>query len=213
MGGIKIYSKDNKIIEQLSSLQISCSDNVSDICIYDCEYGDTDVIFMPCIAIMHSEKNNIPVQFTYAILYPFGMTSVLNTINRILGTNKNSVCDMKRRIQYLLAELGLNSERKGTKYLVDAIYIKINGKSDIMSMKYILGKISEKYCVSICSAERNIRTAVESLFISGNLDVIYNIFGGTINPDKGKTTNYQFISIVAEKCRYCDCFGLNSVIQ
>lgn len=42
-------------------------------------------------------------------------------------------------------------------------------------------------------AERNIRTAVEQVFMNSNSDIVVKYFNGVYDPSKGKATNLNFI--------------------
>lgn len=200
----KVFSHNNTLLKQLSDIRGRLSmDN--DICLYDCEYGDASVISSPCIAIVHSETESLPQGTIYMLLYPFSDATLLKAMNRIAERDSaTGNFGMRKNIKCLFAWLGMPQALRGTKYLVDAVFFKINCKNNDISMKRILGRIADKYSVTANSVERNIRTAVEHLFICGDADKIYRLFGATVDSDKGKTTNYQFISVIAEKCMYND---------
>jgi len=66
-----------------------------------------------------------------------------------------------------------------------------------VSIKSILEEVAQKYSVTPSSVERAMRTAIEYLFRYGNRDKIYSVFGNTVDPDKGKPSNGEFISLMA----------------
>ena len=45
------------------------------------------------------------------------------------------------------------------------------------------------------------RHAVEMTFSAGDVQAIYEIFGNTIDPQRGKPTNGEFIALMAETAR------------
>ena len=49
--------------------------------------------------------------------------------------------------------------------------------------------------------ERAIRHAIEVAWNRGRLETINNLFGYTVQNDKGKPTNSEFIAIIADKLR------------
>ena len=49
--------------------------------------------------------------------------------------------------------------------------------------------------------ERAIRHAIELAWNRGKLETLNNLFGYTIQNDKGKPTNSEFIAIIADKLR------------
>ena len=51
------------------------------------------------------------------------------------------------------------------------------------------------------SVERAIRHAIEVAWNRGKMDTIDELFGYTINAEKGKPTNSEFIALIADKIR------------
>lgn len=49
--------------------------------------------------------------------------------------------------------------------------------------------------------ERSIRHAIETTFNTGDYRAIYELFGNTIDPQRGKPTNGEFIALLAETAR------------
>lgn len=49
--------------------------------------------------------------------------------------------------------------------------------------------------------ERAIRHAIEIAWNRGKLETLENLFGYTVQQDKGKPTNSEFIAIIADKLR------------
>lgn len=49
--------------------------------------------------------------------------------------------------------------------------------------------------------ERSIRHAIETTFNAGDYKAIYEVFGNTIDPQRGKPTNGEFIALLAETAR------------
>ena len=49
--------------------------------------------------------------------------------------------------------------------------------------------------------ERAIRHAIEVAWERGNIDVINDMFGYTIQADKGKPTNSEFIALMSDRIR------------
>lgn len=61
--------------------------------------------------------------------------------------------------------------------------------------------IGAEYGVSPFSVERAVRTAVENTFLQGSLNGIQALFGLSVDADKGKPTNAEFLSMLAEHVR------------
>ena len=61
--------------------------------------------------------------------------------------------------------------------------------------------IAEKYNTTPSRVERAIRHAIEVAWNRGKVETIDKIFGYTIDQNKGKPTNSEFIAMVADKMR------------
>lgn len=109
---------------------------------------------------------------------------------------------LRMRITKIMKELGMSPSLKGYHYIGDAIFMIIKNQEKILQIgKLIYTQIANEYETNICAVERSIRTAIEIVIKNGNIEVIQKIFGYTINPDKGKPTNKEFIVTIAEKIK------------
>ena len=61
--------------------------------------------------------------------------------------------------------------------------------------------IAEKYHTSPSRVERAIRHAIEVAWDRGDLDVLNSYFGYTVNNQRGKPTNSEFIAMIADRLR------------
>ena len=84
----------------------------------------------------------------------------------------------------------------------EAITITINNKDVSHSItKNLYPAVAEKFNSTASRVERSIRHAILVAWSRGQVEVINKIFGYTINPEKGKPTNSQFIAMVADMLR------------
>ena len=73
----------------------------------------------------------------------------------------------------------------------------------------LLGAVTKELYPAIAQAnnttpsrvERAIRHAIEVAWNRGKLETINSLFGYTVQNDKGKPTNSEFIAIIADKLR------------
>jgi two-component system response regulator (stage 0 sporulation protein A) len=100
-------------------------------------------------------------------------------------------------IKEMLDMVGMNRKHKGYQYCVYAIY-------DVLSKNFICG-INEVYRqvafyknTSEESVERSIRYAIECAWQKGSLDSIDSLFGYTVDKERGKPTNSEFIFLLAD---------------
>ena len=71
--------------------------------------------------------------------------------------------------------------------------------AQILPLKFCGYKLlSERFDVDVASVEKDIQNAISSAWLRGDVDVLYREFGETLDENKGKPTNKQFILTAAE---------------
>ncbi len=148
----------------------------------------------------------------YYILKPFDL-EVLNTrIKQLLEGNKTQVTPQvasNTRIRKLdvevtniIHQMGVPAHVKGYQYLRDAIIMVINEVNLLGAVtKELYPMIADKYNTTPSRVERAIRHAIELAWDRGNIEMMNRFFGYTINIERGKPTNSEFIAMVADKLR------------
>ena len=69
--------------------------------------------------------------------------------------------------------------------------------------------VGKKYNISITRVERSIRHAIEVSWNRGDWDLMEEIFGHSVDIDKAKPTNSEFIVTIADKLKL-DTLKINS---
>ena len=67
--------------------------------------------------------------------------------------------------------------------------------------KQLYPDLAKKYKTTPSRVERAIRHAIEVAWNRGQVETVENIFGYTVNSNKGKPTNSEFIAMIADKLR------------
>ena len=141
----------------------------------------------------------------YFMLKPFEMKELESRIKGIINSsiNKNIITnDLKVSLTKLLHELGMPSHIKGYEYIREGIMMLYNDPSIIGGItKELYPEIAEKYNTSVSRVERAIRHAIEVSWNRGNLDLMEEVFGHSVDYDKAKPTNSEFIVTVADKLK------------
>ncbi|ACB85263.1 sporulation transcription factor Spo0A [Natranaerobius thermophilus] len=115
---------------------------------------------------------------------------------------ENNKVDLEAEITDIIHELGVPAHIKGYLYLRKAIMMVIEDPDLLNSVTKILyPKIAETFETTPSRVERAIRHAIEVAWNRNDIETIKNLFGYTINTEKGKPTNSEFIAIVADKLR------------
>ncbi len=102
----------------------------------------------------------------------------------------------------VIHQMGVPAHVKGYQYLRDAIIFvveEVNLMGAVTKELYPL--IAEKYDTTASRVERAIRHAIELAWDRGNVEMMNKYFGYTVNMDKGKPTNSEFIAMVSDKLR------------
>jgi two-component system response regulator (stage 0 sporulation protein A) len=119
------------------------------------------------------------------------------SINKVSKNNNTEAL-----ITNIIHEIGVPAHIKGYIYLREAIGMVI-GNIDLLSAvtKELYPSIAKKYNTTSSRVERAIRHAIEVAWGRGKVDTINSLFGYTINNEKGKPTNSEFIAMIADKLR------------
>ena len=145
----------------------------------------------------------------YYALKPFDLKkleSIIISINDSIKASKELVEIQDKGLQIkvtnLLHELGIPSHIKGYQYIRSAILMVYDNPSFIGGItKQLYPDLSIKFNTSIERVERAIRHAIEVSWIRGDIDLMESIFGHSVDIDKAKPTNSEFIVTIADKLR------------
>lgn len=114
------------------------------------------------------------------------------------NTNKS----LEAKITNIIHEIGVPAHIKGYLYLREAISMVVENIELLSAVtKELYPNIAKQFNTTPSRVERAIRHAIEVAWSRGKVDTINNLFGYTVNTDKGKPTNSEFIAMVADKLR------------
>ena len=145
----------------------------------------------------------------YYALKPFELKSLEDNIIKIMKSKRSSnelieLQDKGIQIQItkLLHELGIPSHIKGYQYIRSAILMVYDNPSFIGGItKELYPDLGAKFNTSIQRVERAIRHAIEVSWLRGDIDLMEEIFGHSVDIDRAKPTNSEFIVTIADKLR------------
>lgn len=129
---------------------------------------------------------------------------IVNKKNENRVTNEQYIFKIKveREVCKILKELGVPASLKGYSYIRLAI-IEMFYNSNLIGRvsKSIYPFIAKSFNSTASRVERAMRHAIDISWNRGNIDVINEIFGYSIDFDKGKPTNSEFISMIADNLK------------
>jgi len=146
---------------------------------------------------------------SYFMLKPFELSDLEDKINSLMqeSSRKNESLDLFNNnlqisITKTLHELGVPSHIKGYQYIREGITL-VYKKPDIIGgiTKELYPEIAKKFDSTVSRVERAIRHAIEVSWNRGNWDLMEEIFGHSVDIDKAKPTNSEFIVTIADKLR------------
>lgn len=143
----------------------------------------------------------------YYILKPFDLLELEKRILETFDiTNSKSInlyqSNLQKSIPNMLHELGMPSHIKGYQYIREGISMIYNNPEIIGGItKELYPDIASKFDTTVSRVERAIRHAIEVSWNRGNWDYMEEIFGHSVDIDKAKPTNSEFIVTVADKLR------------
>ena len=83
-----------------------------------------------------------------------------------------------------------------------AILLTIQDSDIINSVtKVLYPSVAKKYATTTSRVERAIRHAIEVAWDRGDVDTLNSYFGYTIQNNRGKPTNSEFIAMIADNLR------------
>ena len=143
----------------------------------------------------------------YYLLKPFDLMSLEEKILDVFNTSndKNESLyhsNLQISITKMLHELGMPSHIKGYQYIREGITMIYNDPNIIGGItKELYPELASKFDTTVSRVERAIRHAIEVSWNRGSWDYMEELFGHSVDIDKAKPTNSEFIVTVADKLR------------
>ena len=105
-------------------------------------------------------------------------------------------------ISDIMRQIGVPAHIKGYQYLRKAIVLCVNDSEMLGSVTKILyPTVAKEFGTTASRVERAIRHAIEVAWDRGDVDVLSSFFGYTIQAQRGKPTNSEFIAMIADKIK------------
>lgn len=169
------------------------------------------------LIVLTSYKKDYTVKMTneygvdYYMLKPCSMNSLEKRILEIANVTESvpESVDNKKTIEMsiskLLHSLGVPSHVKGYQYIRESIYMMYAQKEMIRGItKEVYPAIAERFKTTSTCVERAIRNAIEIGWTRGNLNLMEEFFGYSVDYDKTKPTNSEFIATLADRLKFDD---------
>ena len=145
----------------------------------------------------------------YYCLKPFDLDDLKSKIIQTITYKKSNDKiieienkDIQIQVTKLLHALGIPSHIKGYQFIRSAILMVYDNPGLIGGItKELYPDLSIKFNTSVQRVERAIRHAIEVSWLRGDIDLMEEIFGDSVDIDRAKPTNSEFIVTIADKLR------------
>lgn len=115
---------------------------------------------------------------------------------------KNGVKDLDVVVSQIMHQIGVPAHIRGYQYLREAIILSVNDSEMISSVTKILyPTVAKTFKTTPSRVERAIRHAIEVAWDRGDVDVLSSYFGYTIQNERGKPTNSEFIAMISDNLK------------
>lgn len=157
-------------------------------------FGEEDVIMSAC-----------EYGVKYFLLKPFDFEDLENKIIEIFNYNRSShisskkILDIKKVLADFLHSLGFPSHLKGYQYIREAILLVLEKPELSLNITRCLYQVlGDNFNTSKENIERSIRHAIEISWNRGDIDLIDKVFGRSIDINKSKPTNLEYITTLVD---------------
>ncbi len=145
------------------------------------------------------------------ILKPYSTESLLEHMESTLRhrsdsglglVEESSSPDIETQVTKIIHQIGVPAHIKGYQYLRTAILMTVKDSDIINSVtKVLYPSVAKQYQTTTSRVERAIRHAIEVAWDRGDVDTLNAYFGYTIQNNRGKPTNSEFIAMIADNLR------------
>jgi len=166
------------------------------------------IILLASFAPANLVKQSLELGAMFYMMKPFDPETLERRMRQILTSEEGDSIFLPRsssleiEITRVIHQMGVPAHVKGYQYLRDAIAM-VSLEVGLMGAvtKELYPLIADKYNTTASRVERAIRHAIELAWDRGNVEMMNKYFGYTINIERGKPTNSEFIAMIADKMR------------
>lgn len=224
---IEKYFSSNEVIKVIASLHdgeeglnyILNHQNSVDVVLMDLILPRLDGLFIlselekrkirKSIIVTTSFKDNNVMEeaneygIAYYMLKPINFMSLEKRIMSLnLENNKKEMFNQDAIISDMLHRLGIPSHIRGYQYIKEGIKIVYNGGNRISYItKDVYPEIASRFDTTPTRVERAIRHAIEVSWSRGDINLMEETFGNSLNVNRDKPTNSEYLTTIADRLK------------
>ena len=134
----------------------------------------------------------------YILVKPLDEEMLLSLFNKLFDNilvNDIYTSSKEKNLIDVLNSLGMPANLKGYSYIKEAINLCSKNKNYYLhTTSCLYPKLSKIFKIKETCIEKAIRSAIELCWIRGNVEEQEKIFGYTVNRNKGRPTNGEFLA-------------------
>jgi len=168
-------------------------------------------IVVSALALDRVTQMAVELGATYYFVKPFDSMVMLRRIvelccpgKRALSEGNGGAGPVEATVTHAIHRIGIPPHIRGYHYVREAILMVLK---DMTLLKAVTTRlyplIADKYGTRPTRVERALRHAIEVAWSRGDMEAIQEYFGFTVNSEKGKPTNSEFIAMIADRIKIC----------
>jgi len=226
VGSVKKYFWSNAVIEVVKSFnngkegyEYLVENNDYDLVILDLLLPNMDGIkiieelrkhdFDKKIIVLSSYKDEFTIRqvqqfkIDFYMLKPFSIESleqrILDLFKKENLVSNGAKLNLEKEVTTILHGLGIPSHVRGYQYIREGILLIYDNPEKItMITKEVYPEIALRFDTTCSRVERAIRHAIEISWIRGDIKLMEDLFGHSIDIEKAKPTNSEFLNTIAD---------------
>ncbi len=156
--------------------------------------------------LMASDKSELTEDYCSALKKAGFNLIIMNDAKDVISDSSTFInqpdTDLNVTVSEIMHQIGVPAHIKGYQYLREAIILSVGDDEMINSVtKYLYPTVAKKFQTTPSRVERAIRHAIEVAWDRGDVDVLSSYFGYTIQNQRGKPTNSEFIAMISDRLK------------
>jgi len=132
---------------------------------------------------------------------PSSVPTQYSTTSPVVRTG-GSKLNLFSEVTNVMHKIGIPAHVKGYQYIREAVLMVVDDVSLLGAVtKELYPDVAKKYDTASSRVERGIRHAIELAWERGHTETLKQIFGYSMNTDRQKPTNSEFIALLSDKFR------------
>lgn len=143
---------------------------------------------------------------SFFLVRPFDIPTLANRLRKSAKPEESYQISFDPQLEMSVTEIihqiGVPAHIKGYYYIRESILLAVSDIGILNSVtRKLYPEVARRFGTTPSRVERAIRHSIEVAWDRGDLDTLNRYFGYTVNNNRGKPTNSEFIAMIADKLR------------